>query len=158
MEDIKYGIKPSTAFTERMKKDMGDVKFKEGKEKADYHSKAPMYNKDKNADNEPINEDVKVCASYLDGKGKKMFTEFDYTGVEFVNFVDESYEKLNVGGYGTGWSRDLIKESNDYNYFISKNGLVVKTKKPKLNEGKEFDKIKHLTGYNPKSFLKNKKK
>jgi hypothetical protein len=156
LEDVKFDIDPGQQYLDRMKQQMGDVKFKEREEKAEFHSKAPMYNKDV----QPVRivkESNNVTGSYIDGKGRRQVVEFVNSTVSLVESVDESCFKLTIGGFGVNTNSTLNEESENFEYYINKANQVFKTNKNTINESDNFNKMKHLFNYNSSKFQKGKK-
>lgn len=168
---------PSKRFEDRMKKDMGEDLYKLRKEKMDFESKAPMYNKDTTPvetgeekdqyDKNKMNETF--TGKYTDDFGKVKFIEFQLEGVKEVATV-ENGKKLTVEGVGNKYVQKIgekkINESQNFGSLVQKfdfylvEGNVVKTpiKKEEAKQivSENFDKMKRLMNYNSNDFVNTK--
>jgi hypothetical protein len=108
-----------------------------------------------------------VSAKYTNKYGKNSIIDFYIKeAVEKPN-ADKSWYRLNFDGLGNKYTNtvelnegvgNLLNEfafyTNDSkNVFVVKNAELIKEGK-KLNEGVDYDKIKHLTNYNPATYVK----
>ncbi|MFW6246572.1 MAG: DUF3008 family protein [bacterium] len=116
-----------------------------------------------------------VTGRYVDELGKKRLIDFQLQETKLISGdkLNENYTKLDFSGLGNIYdSRGNINESVDNTlnshvfYTDGKNVVAIKPERKKLNEDKnkkkkqpvneEFNKMKHLLGYNPKNYINTK--
>lgn len=176
-EDWEFDNEPGERFKERMKKQMGDDVYEKREKKREYRKSAPQYNKDSQPvfdgdekeqyDKHKISESI-ITGLYFNDFGKRKLVEFTPKDTTMVDKVNESWIELQIDGLGNTYnSRVELNESlvtylrenkfyinleNGAIHFIENKKNIVENeeKEVKLNES-ILEKMKHLSGYNPKT-------
>lgn len=175
MEDLDYDNEPSDKFVDRMKADMGDDLYKKGQDAIEAKHKEPLYNKDP----QPTFNDAKtkikesISGKYFDVLGKKRIISFTLNEVhKLANVSDcENYFELNLSGMGNGYdnmaniNEGVTKMLNESKFYTDGENIYMFKSVQTLNENdskkktvinEQFEKMKHLTGYDPKNFVNTK--
>ena len=179
IEDYDYDNTPNKRFEDRMKIDMGDELYKKRELKKKFQAQAPMYNKD----SQPIENGMKkinvwngvanINESYISGKyinelGKNSIINVKISDIkEITNENNQKLTKVDFIGIGNVVSNvgnineELNQVISKYHFYIDENNDVyIDTKNYKLDETVHYDinyeKLKHLTNYNPKKYVTNK--
>jgi hypothetical protein len=166
LEDIDFDIEPNEDYIERMKKDMGDDKFKEREAKLKYRKDMPMYNKDK----QPVvmenfvKTNTIVDGKYYDELNRTIIKEFDMSTAKAIDKVTEDMYLLDLNGFGNAVLSDgmTINESvkkmiNTYQFYTNENELFYTKAKETTQLNENFlSKLNHLIGYNPVNYVSNK--
>ena len=198
-QDLVYDNKPSQAFEERMKKDMGDDLYKQRQEKLEFRAKAPMYAKDTqpvdkpaqktqfevNKFNSGISEssETMISGRYKNILNKSHIIDFNLNEVKILTTPDGTARQtglfeLDFTGLGNSYNGKTVNNKVSVNesvvdvlaknLFYTDGKEVYSVTKPtqKLNENdnknktvinEEMKKMKHLLGYEPKSFVSTSK-
>ncbi|NJO59691.1 MAG: DUF3008 family protein [Richelia sp. RM2_1_2] len=187
LQDFVFDNEPSKRFEERMKKDMGEDIYKLRNQKMDYEANAPMYNKDtqpqekgekaiqydkdRSGYNSTKGIGESISAKYFDDLGKKKFVDFKINEAVEIESVDETFVKLSTEGMGNSYTTKVNENVtyNDfaakYDFYLKESVVYVSKKKQSLNESVEnkpktfgnMDKMNHLIGYKPATFVDSKK-
>ena len=114
--DYVYDTKPSDQFMDRMKKDMGDDRFKlrnkriEAKAGRNLYNKAeqPVMNKKVSSPkyDENINESI-ITGRYKDSLNKSHIIDFLFKQVLISESVDENWSEIHFDGLGNSYANKL---------------------------------------------------
>lgn len=171
MEDLDYDVEPSDKFTERVKNEMGEEIYDKGRERVKLKSEQPLYNKD----TQPVEdtkdykkkfeESYKVSGKYTDQFNKTKIVDFRLDESVFSDNVS-SLIKLNFSGIGNTYSNKgelnesvkNILDQYEFYYDLNEDKIYHSITKININETLDLSMFKHLTNYNPKSYVSNRKK
>ena len=169
-----FDNEPDQKYVDRMKDGMGDDMFKQREDYLKDKKNKRMYAKDTQPveNTKSLKEEAIITGRYINDLGKKKFIDFQLNKVSIVETINNMV-KLDFTGMGNIYdSRGNINESvnnvltthvfytNGKKVVAIKNPVkklneVEKKKKPIVNE--EYNKMKHLLGYDPKTYVDSKR-
>lgn len=171
MEDLDYDIEPSEKYKERVKSEMGEEIYNKGRERVEKKKNQPLYNKDtqptetESKYKNKLKESFIVSGKYVNKLNKNSFINFRLDESNFIQNIEDNLTKINMDGVGNTYNNKVelnesinnIMSKYDFYYDIDNNEIYHTLKNKNINEGLDLNKFKHLTGYNPKTYISNKK-
>ena len=187
--DYVFDNEPSERYKERMKRDMGEKKYKERQDTMDFEADAPFYNKDSQPVDNGIEKaqyekgktgwnsrvgikEANLTGKYVDELGNTRF--FDFSTLDMKEMKDSkkgAFFKMDMTGLGNSYTKKgqllegIDKMINEWEFYTDgENAYVYKPTKV-LNESEkkkkeknpineeQYNKMKHLLGYNPHDFI-----
>lgn len=166
MNKLKYD-RTSDKFEERMKEDMGDDLYKQGKDYLKKTSEQPMYNKDV----QPVSEAM-ITGRYYDDLNKSHIVDFDLSEVILRESVDNMFP-IDFTGLGNSYrgrtedykvkiNETVVNAINSHKFFTDGTKIFAVSASKVINENKgknkqvvneQFNKMKHLLGYEPHGYI-----
>lgn len=133
-----------------------------------------QYDKQKNKWNDRMDiKESTLTGKYVDEMGKTRFFDFSTVDVQEVkNKKNGAFFKLDTTGLGNSYNKkgQLLEENNnainEWEFYTDGKQVFAYKPRKNLNENSEkknkkvneqFDKMKHLLGYNPKDFIDTKR-
>lgn len=157
-QDIVYDNEPDQKFEDRMKKDMGDDLYNKRKEKMNFRSKAPMYNKD----TQPVTNDsidktqynkyeskwnkrdglkeTVINGRYLNDLNKRKIIGFKMGDVVIKESIDDNLYKIDFSGIGNAITSkgDINEGVNDvlstHSFYTNGTAVYAIVNKKTINE------------------------
>lgn len=181
--DWIFDNKPDNRFEERMKADMGEELYKQREEKIEFAAQAPMYNKDTQPIDDGIKKDQfdknvsgwndregikesRITGKYTNLLNKTTLIDFKLDEVQELNSDDEEgIFQIDFTAMGNTLNNkgqineDIVNIIENNQFYTDGELIFVKKEKKIINEvvdEKSFNKMKHLYGYNPKSYVDTK--
>ncbi len=184
--DFVFDNKPDERFEKRMEKDMGEKNYKLRKARQEYEKGKPMYNKDTQpvSDGEEKTQYKKeragwndrvgtlqetvITGKYVNDLGKNKIIDVYLHNIQEAKTKKDTWKRLMIDGFGnSSTNRFDVNEGvksvlGDFDYYLSEGGDIFSIKKDEKQEkatviNENMERINHLLGYNPKSFIKTDK-
>jgi hypothetical protein len=115
-----------------------------------------------------------VTGKYKNDFGQTKFVDFNLGSVNEATKINETWKELNLNGIGNVYTNkhdlneNVMNVINSHRFYTDGNDVfVMKIKKENISENKntkqnkelneQFNKLKHLSGYDPKTYIDTKK-
>ena len=164
VEDYVFDNEPSERYKERMKRDMGDKKYKEREDTMDYEAKAPFYNKDSQPMDDGIEKvqyekdktgwnsrqgikEANLTGKYVDEMGNTRF--FDFSTLDVQEMKDSkkgAFFKMDMSGLGNSYNKKgqllegVDKVINEWEFYTDGKNVFAHKPVKRLNESEKKEK------------------